>query len=103
MAGLAFSVNYFKRATDASFDTVLGVFFAIVVAAGIVILSRGGGFAKYSRFLIGDILTITPGEIAGVLQVNAVVPQGVGPGPVATVMVSVGGIASQAGVTIAVM
>jgi zinc transport system permease protein len=26
-------------------------------------LSRGGGFAKYSRYLIGDILTITTGEL----------------------------------------
>jgi uncharacterized protein (TIGR03437 family) len=43
-----------------------------------------------------------PGEIAGLLQVNAVVPQGVGPGSVVPVTVSVGGIASQAGVRIAV-
>jgi uncharacterized protein (TIGR03437 family) len=43
-----------------------------------------------------------PGEVAGLLQVNAVVPQGVGLGPVVPVTVSVGGIASQAGVTIAV-
>jgi uncharacterized protein (TIGR03437 family) len=43
-----------------------------------------------------------PGEVAGLLQVNAVVPQGVSPGLAAPVTVSVGGIASQAGVTIAV-
>jgi len=63
MAGLAFVVNYFKRATDASFDTVLGVFFAVVVALGVVILSRGGGFAKYTSYLIGDILTVSPEQI----------------------------------------
>jgi uncharacterized protein (TIGR03437 family) len=45
---------------------------------------------------------ISPGEVVGLLQVNAVVPQGVGPGSAVPVMVSVGGIASQAGVTIAV-
>jgi uncharacterized protein (TIGR03437 family) len=43
-----------------------------------------------------------PDEVAGVLQVNAVVPQGVGPGSAVPVTVSVGGIASQAGVTIGV-
>jgi uncharacterized protein (TIGR03437 family) len=36
------------------------------------------------------------------LQVNAVVPQGVSRGAAVPVTVSVGGIASQAGVTIAV-
>ncbi len=63
MAVLAFVVNYFKRATDASFDTILGVFFAVVVALGIVVLSRGGGFAKYTGYLIGDILTVNPEQI----------------------------------------
>jgi uncharacterized protein (TIGR03437 family) len=43
-----------------------------------------------------------PGEVAGLLQVNAVVPQGVSRGVAVPVTVSVGGIASQAGVTIAV-
>jgi len=43
-----------------------------------------------------------PDEVAGLFQVNAVVPQGVGPGSEVPVAVSVGGIASQAGVTIAV-
>jgi len=42
-----------------------------------------------------------PGEVAGLLQVNAVVPRGVGPGSAVPVTVRVGGIASQAGVTIA--
>jgi len=43
-----------------------------------------------------------PDEVSGVLQVNATVPPGVTPGVAVTVTVSVGGIASQAGVTIAV-
>ena len=43
-----------------------------------------------------------PGEVAGLLQVNAVVPPGVSRGAAVPVTVSVGGIASQAGVTIAV-
>jgi len=42
-----------------------------------------------------------PGEVAGLLQVNAVVPAGVAPGA-AAVTLSVGGVPSQAGVVIAV-
>jgi uncharacterized protein (TIGR03437 family) len=43
-----------------------------------------------------------PGSVAGLLQVNAVVPAGVSPGSAVPVIVSVGGISSQAGATIAV-
>jgi uncharacterized protein (TIGR03437 family) len=43
-----------------------------------------------------------PGEIAGLTQVNAVVPQGVAVGPTEPVVVGVGGVQSQVGVTVAV-
>ena len=43
-----------------------------------------------------------PEEVAGVLQVNAVVPQGVAPGAAVPITLSVGGVASQSGVAIAV-
>ena len=43
-----------------------------------------------------------PGEVAGLLQVNIMIPQGVSSGPAVPLTVSVGGIASQAGATIAV-
>lgn len=42
-----------------------------------------------------------PGDVAGVLQVNAVVPQTVSQGGQPVVM-TIGGLSSQAGVTIAV-
>ena len=48
---LAIAVVIFKGTTQAASDTVLGVFFAMVVALGIVILSRGGGFTKYTSYL----------------------------------------------------
>jgi uncharacterized protein (TIGR03437 family) len=44
----------------------------------------------------------TPGEIACSLPVNAIVPQDIAPRPAVLVTVSVGGIESQTGVTIAV-
>lgn len=68
---LAIAVVVFKGTTQAASDTVLGVFFAMVVALGIVILSRGGGFAKYTSYLIGDILTVTPLQVV-VLALMAV-------------------------------
>jgi zinc transport system permease protein len=60
---LAVSINLLKNITKASMDTVLGVLFAFVVALGIVILSRQGGFVKYTSYLIGDILAVTPKQI----------------------------------------
>ena len=60
---LAVAISMLKLWTTASTDTVIGSVSAIMVALGIVLLSRGGGFAKFSRFLIGDILSITPGEV----------------------------------------
>jgi uncharacterized protein (TIGR03437 family) len=43
-----------------------------------------------------------PGEVAGLLQVNAVVPTGITPGPAVPIIVTAGGKQSQGGVTIAV-
>jgi uncharacterized protein (TIGR03437 family) len=43
-----------------------------------------------------------PGEVAGLLQVNTVVPSGISPGPAVPLIVTVGGRQSQSGVTIAV-
>lgn len=60
---LAVAVNAFKGITKGSSDTVLGVFFAVVVALGIVILSKGGGFSKFTSYLIGDILAVSPPQI----------------------------------------
>lgn len=70
---LAIAVNLLKNSTRASADTVLGVFFAFIIALGIVILSRQGGFAKYTSYLIGDILTVTPIQIAWFLLIGIIV------------------------------
>ena len=47
-----------------SADTIIGVFSSTGLALGVVLLSASGGFAKYSSYLIGDILTVQPEEIA---------------------------------------
>jgi zinc transport system permease protein len=61
---LAVGITFMRRYTAASSDTVIGIVMSFIVALGIVILSRGGGFNKYSRFLIGDLLSITHEDIA---------------------------------------
>jgi uncharacterized protein (TIGR03437 family) len=43
-----------------------------------------------------------PGEVAGLIQINAVVPPGVTPGPAVPVVIKVGGTQSPSGVSIAV-
>ena len=59
--GLA--IRKVKSGTKASSDTVISVFFSVSMALGIVILSGSGGFAKYSSYLIGDILTVSPAYV----------------------------------------
>ncbi len=56
-----------KQSGSASADTVISVFSSPSVAAGLLILARGGKFAKYSALLIGDILAVTPGDLLWLL------------------------------------
>ena len=60
---LSIAILIVKNAHTASTDTIIGVFSSTAVALGIVILSRNGGFNKYSVYLIGDLLSINPGDI----------------------------------------
>jgi zinc transport system permease protein len=59
----ALLLNRIKRRKTVSTDTVISVFASLSMAIGLVILSRGGNFAKYSALLVGDILSITVKEI----------------------------------------
>ena len=52
-----------KQSGSASADTIISVFSSTSIAAGLLILARGGKFAKYSSLLIGDILAVTPGDL----------------------------------------
>jgi zinc transport system permease protein len=56
-------ILWVKRAGASSTDTVIGVFSSAAVALGVVLLSRSGGFAKYSAFLIGDLLSLGPADL----------------------------------------
>lgn len=69
----ALGISVCRRYAAASLDTVIGLAMAGSVALGIVILSRQGGFQRYTTFLIGDILTVTSPEIGLLAGVSALV------------------------------
>ncbi|MBM9613714.1 metal ABC transporter permease [Desulfobulbus rhabdoformis] len=53
-----------QRSSGLSNDTVIGVFFSAMVAFGLAIVSRDRSLARdLQRFLYGDILTISDGQI----------------------------------------
>jgi len=59
----ALLISRIKQTGAASTDTVISVFSSTSIAAGLLILSRGGGFAKYSTLLVGDVLAVTPKDL----------------------------------------
>jgi cation ABC superfamily ATP binding cassette transporter, membrane protein len=69
----ALFITYIKHRTAASADTVIGVFSSTAIAVGLMIMSHGGGFSKYSPLLIGDILSITYADLVGLAVVDGIV------------------------------
>ena len=56
--------SYVRSRSNQTADTLIGVFSSAAVALGIFAATLGGGsFTKYNKYLIGDILSVTPGEI----------------------------------------
>ncbi len=69
-AAVVFSVafallfSWVRSRSNQAADTLIGVFSSTAVALGIFAATLGGGsFTKYNTYLIGDILSVTPGEI----------------------------------------
>ena len=70
LAAVIFSVtfallfSFVRSRSNQAADTLIGVFSSTAVALGIFVATMGGGsFTKYNKYLIGDILSVTPGEI----------------------------------------
>ena len=64
--GIVFSLlfSFVRSRSNQTADTLIGVFSSAAVALGIFIATAGGdSFTKYNKYLIGDVLSITPGEI----------------------------------------
>ena len=58
-----------SRSTQAA-DTIIGVFSSAAVALGIFLTTlNSGSFTKYNTYLIGDILSVTPGQITALALV----------------------------------
>lgn len=69
----AIFITYIKNKSTASTDTIIGVFSSTAIALGLMIMSYGGGFNKFSSFLIGDVLSITSDDLAALLTVFVLV------------------------------
>lgn len=65
LLGIAFAVLlvFAKSKQRASTDTTISVFSSTASALGIVLLTTGGEFSKYSSYLIGDFLSISVSDI----------------------------------------
>ena len=56
--------SFVRSRSSQAADTLIGVFSSTAVALGIFIATLGGGsFTKYNKYLIGDILSVTTGQI----------------------------------------
>ena len=56
--------SYVRSRSNHAADTLIGVFSSAAVALGIFIATLGGdSFTKYNKYLIVDILSVTPAEI----------------------------------------
>ncbi len=61
---LGIGILVLHRLTRSSMNTIISLCMSFSIALGVVLLSRGGNFNRFSRYLIGDLLSITPQEIA---------------------------------------
>ena len=65
----ALAFSFVRSRSNHAADTLIGVFSSTAVALGIFIATLGGSsFTKYNRYLIGDVLSVTPSQI-GILAV----------------------------------
>lgn len=62
--GFALLFSFVRSRSRQSADTIIGVFSSTAVALGIFIATLGGSsFTKFNKYLIGDILSVSPTEI----------------------------------------
>jgi zinc transport system permease protein len=61
--------SFVRNRSNQAADTLIGVFSSAAVALGIFVATwDGGSFTKYNKYLIGDILSVSPAEI-GILAI----------------------------------
>jgi zinc transport system permease protein len=69
----ALLITYIKNKSRASTDTIIGVFSSTAIAVGLMMMSFGGGFNKFSAYMIGDLLSISPADIEAVAVIFVLV------------------------------
>lgn len=69
----ALLITYIKNRSRTGADTVIGVFSSTAIALGLMIMSSGGSFNKFSSYLIGDLLSITADDLIALSIVFIVV------------------------------
>lgn len=60
-------ITFVKHHSKMSADTIISVFSSTSIALGLVVLSRGGAFARYSSLLVGDVLSVTRADLLALL------------------------------------
>ena len=66
--------SFVRSHSNQAADTLIGVFSSAAVALGIFVATFGGGsFTKYNKYLIGDILSVTPMELGMLALVLVIV------------------------------
>ena len=56
--------SFVRSRSNQAADTIIGVFSSAAVALGIFVATMGGSsFTKYNKYLIGDILSVSPAQI----------------------------------------
>jgi len=73
---LGVAILWLQRITRSAMDTVISLSASFSIALGVALLSRGGRFNQFSRYLVGDLLSITPAEIGQLFVVALVVGGG---------------------------
>ena len=69
----AIAITIIKNKGTSSTDTIIGVFSSTAIALGLVLMSFSSSLSKFSSYLVGDLLSITQGEIILLLIVFLVV------------------------------
>ena len=64
---IALVITRVKNRGNTSSDTVISVFSSGSVAIGLLVLSYGGSLSKYNSYLVGDVLSVTKGELLALL------------------------------------
>ena len=59
----AIAITIIKNKGTSSTDTIIGVFSSTSIALGLVLMSFSSSLSKFSSYLVGDLLSISKGEI----------------------------------------